>query len=249
MSVTLSKEKMSQISLRKDKVISLAKERGIFGEKAQVVLAIDISGSMGHLYRNGTVQRTLERIVPLALQFDDNGSLDVALFHNQGFLAEDCTLANLEGYVDDEIVRKYQFGGTSYAPVIKLIADKASSKKGVAAKLGGMFSSLMGKKEETKALPTYVVFITDGDNDDHSATERLIRELSGQPIFWQFVGIGSERFGFLDKLDNLSGREVDNAAFFKANDIDRMTDDQLYSELLKEFPGWIPQMRKLGKIA
>lgn len=240
---------MAAIDLRKTKVIDLAKKRGIFGEKAQVVLAIDISGSMTSLYRSGAIQRLLERIVPLALQFDDNGTLDVALFHNEGFLAADCTLKNLEGYVQTEILSKYSFGGTNYAPVMDMIIGNSSGKKSGLAKLGGMFASLMGKKEEPKGLPTYVVFITDGDNGDHRETERLVREASSLPIFWQFVGIGSERFAFLDKLDNLSGREIDNANFFKANDIDRMNDDELYDKLLTEFPGWLLEMRKRGKIA
>ena len=244
---------MAAIDLRKQKVIDLSKKRGIFGEKAQVALAIDISGSMSSEYRNGTVQRLLERIVPLALQFDDNGSLDVFLFHNQGFEAEPCTLKNLEGYVQNEILAKYSFGGTSYAPVIELIRGGATKKVGtVMKKLGGMFASLMGKKEEESAprqLPSYVIFVTDGDNDDHSTTERLMRDVSKEPLFWQFVGIGGAGFSFLEKLDDLSGREIDNASFFKARDIDRMSDDDLYDELLKEFPGWFLEMRKRGKIS
>ncbi len=244
MGIELSKEKVAQINLRKDKVIDLTKKLGIFGEKAQVFLVMD-------KFRDGLVQRILERIVPLALQFDDNATLDVVVFHNDAFEAVPCTLANLEGYVQKEILAKFNFGGTSYAPAIKLVRGGIANKvKGALKKLGGMFASLMGNKsEDTKQLPTYVIFVTDGDSGDHRETEQQIRDASNEPIFWQFVGIGGERFPFLEKLDDLTGREIDNASFFAVRNIDKMSDDDLYSKLLEEFPGWYKEMRQRGKIA
>ena len=59
-----------------------------------------------------------------------------------------------------------------------------------------------------------------------------------QKFFIQFIGIGSETFEFLDRLDNLTGRKIDNANFFKVSDIRKMTDDQLYSGLMNEYPSW-----------
>lgn len=257
-------KQMSVINLRKEKVINLAKERGIFGEKAQVALAIDVSGSMKSLYDNGTVQRVLERLIPIALQFDDNQSIDVFPFSDGGDEAGTLELSNLEGFAKTHIM-KYGWGGTNYSPVMELIRDNSpyGSRTTVAApaKKQGFFDRLFGgsQVEEPKAVtattptggkryPTYVIFITDGDNFDKPQTESLIRQLSSQPIFFQFVGIGSAGFHFLNKIDELSGREVDNAAFFVANDIDSMTDDTLYSELLKEFPGWFKEMQRRGKI-
>lgn len=70
---------MSQLDLRKQLVLDLKKEKGIDG-KAQVVVAMDYSGSMSQLYRNGAVQLLVERLFPLALGFDDNGTLDFYLF-------------------------------------------------------------------------------------------------------------------------------------------------------------------------
>lgn len=250
---------MSTIDLRKQKVIDLTKKRGIFGEKAQVVLALDISGSMEEEYRSGNVQNLLERIVPLALSFDDNATLDVFVFNDKGFEATPCTLKNLHGYVQREIMDKFSWGATSYAPVMKLIygegVEHLPKSVGVVEKISGLFSSFMGNKTdkkvinpEAKELAKYVIFVTDGDNSDHPQTENIVRHSSKDPIFWQFVGIGSCYFNFLEKLDNLSGRWIDNASFFKSRDIERMSDDDLYDKLLAEFPGWLLEMRKLGKI-
>lgn len=75
--INLSKEEsIKKISLRKDKVISLAKERDLSGVKSRVALALDFSGSMSSLFEDGTVQSIIERLIPLALNFDDNGELD-----------------------------------------------------------------------------------------------------------------------------------------------------------------------------
>ena len=99
------------------------------------------------------------------------------------------------------------------------------------------------KRTENKTTsanqPTYVLFLTDGDNGDHAKTEDALREASNEEIFWQFVGIGNAGFAFLEKLDNLSCRYIDNASFFQVNDLDSISDNDLYSRLLNEFPQWI----------
>lgn len=58
-------------------------------------------------------------------------------------------------------------------------------------------------------------------------------------IFYQFVGIGSENFRYLQKLDDLDGRDVDNTAFIKVSDFARLDDEQLYAKLLEQYPQWL----------
>lgn len=43
---------------------------------------MDYSGSMSNLFRNGSVQETVSRLLPIALRFDDNGELESWLFSN-----------------------------------------------------------------------------------------------------------------------------------------------------------------------
>lgn len=57
--------------------------------------------------------------------------------------------------------------------------------------LGGGFLGFGSKSVDVIDTPVYVIFITDGDNSDHYATEELIREYSAKGMFIQFVGIGS----------------------------------------------------------
>ena len=62
----------------------------------------------------------------------------------------------------------------------------------------------------------------------------------------QFVGIGKDDFPFLHKLDELSGRFIDNAGFIAVNDIDAIKDAELYDRLLNEFPQWLMKVREKG---
>lgn len=37
----------------------------------------------------------------------------------------------------------------------------------------------------------------------------------------------------------MEGRYIDNANFFSINDINTMSDDEIYAKLLEEFPTWL----------
>lgn len=220
--------KKSVISLDKS-IINLEKKSGFNfdGHRAKVAVVMDYSGSMGSLYRSGAVQRLLTRLMPLALRFDDNGELDVWLFHNSFIRTESMDLSNFESYVQENITSKgYKMGCTSYAPVLQdvlrkyFVEDAASSN-----------------------VPTFVVFITDGNNDDKRATNEIVKESSYKNIFIQFVGIGNERFDYLERLDDLSGRPVDNTGFIKVADMERLSDEQLFEMLLDQYPDWLRNKR------
>ena len=229
----LANEVMGKISLSKDKlnlekhvvnlskcVVNLSKKANIdLGDvKAKVIVALDYSGSMTSLYHNGTVQKTINRLVPLGLTFDDNGSIDMYLFESGYRKFEDITLNNYEDYVKEVINKsKYRMGGTSYAPVLNAIIKGDTEEK-----KGGFFSKLLGSKNKLEGTTgnetneiTFVLFITDGANSDEFETDRIIRESSkkGYKTFIQFIGIGDEQFRYLKKLDDLDGRELDNTGF------------------------------------
>ena len=250
-----------QINLRKKIVFDLKKKIGLENQKAQVVLCLDNSGSMDHLFRNGKVQTLIERLIPLGLTFDDNGEVDFYLFStNYNKIGETLTTSNLQGYINNKIYGKYNMGGTNYAPVIKAITEEMcahnhSIVENVLEKAIGFMSGLFGKKKTEVSVktnnpqePIYVIFVTDGDNSDHEETKKEVIKASHYGIFFQFVGIGSSSFNFLNELDTMEGRFIDNANFFSCNNIESETDDSLYAKLLGEFPSWITLARNKGLI-
>ena len=252
----LTNEVMGKISLSKDKenlkkhvvslskcVIDLSKKSNIdLGDiKAKVIVALDYSGSMSSLYRNGTVQNTINRLVPLGLTFDDNGSIDMYLFQNSYRKMKDITLNNYENYVEKVINKSgYDMGGTEYAPVLEAIVhtNTSESKSGL---LGKLFGSKNKSVDTNNNEITFVLFITDGANSDESRTDKIIRESSDPKLktFIQFVGIGNESFSYLRKLDDLSGRKVDNTGFSKMNDLQKASDEELYNNVLEQFAEWL----------
>ena len=157
---------------------------------------------------------------------------------------------NYKGYIQKYIIGKYQMGGTNYAPAINKITEDYNGAGGTSSG-GSFFGGLFGKSKPkvTKSSdPAFVIFITDGNNSDQQQARKAIQEASTYPIFFQFVGIGSAKFSFLEELDTMSGRFIDNANFFQANDIANMTDTQLYSNLMNEFPSWINEAKSKSLI-
>lgn len=248
------------IDLSKKAKIVLEK-KNLGGIQAEIVFAIDRSGSMDDEYRDGTVQELIGRLLAIGMNMDINKQIEVFQFDTTSRYVGTASADNHTNFVKNN--RMTANGGTKYAPVMKAIIDKngtplstgstsSESKKGL---LGGLF----GKKsiesapaaiQEIKPQqhPTFVFFITDGTNSDTGEAERVIRESSNQPIFWQFVGIGRESFDFLQKLDDLKGRYVDNADFFKIQDIKKISDEELYEKLLTEFPDWLKEVKSKGML-
>ena len=75
-----------------------------------------------------------------------------------------------------------------------------------------------------------------------------MKEASKYPVFWQFVGIGNDRFEYLEKLDDMGGRFMDNADFFQIRDIVSISDNELYTKLLTEYPSWLTEAKQKGII-
>lgn len=231
--VNLSKDKDKLekhiVSLSKS-VVNLSKQSGIdIGEhKARVVVVLDYSGSMNRMYKDGTVQETLDRLVPFGLMFDDNGEIDVYRFEYESKELKPLTIDNYDTYVQDVIKPNWgDMGGTKYAPVLKDINSKYFKK------------SLFGKVKDSS--PVFVIFITDGDNSDKGDTNKIVVETAKNNMFIQFIGIGNESFSYLQKLDDLSGRECDNTGFVKFSDIRKLSDDELYNKVLEQYPDWLKE--------
>lgn len=189
---------------------------------ARVALAMDYSGSMSGMFSNGAVQDVITRLLPIALKFDDNGELESWLFSEDYERLKPVTINNYENYVKKVMLNaKMYMGGTGYAPVLKDMVKYY-------------------KVKEPSTTPAFIIFITDGDNWDEAETNEVIRELSNYNMFVQFVGIGNaSSFTYLKELDNLAGRKHDNTGFIAVKDMNKMDDQELYNEMLRQYNDWL----------
>lgn len=250
----LEKQAPKILNLAKKAKISLEKA-GMQHHDARVALCLDISGSMHGLYKSGKMQEFAERILALATRFDDDGAIDIFLFGKGAYHAEELTVDNFAGFVN-RLTKKYPLeGGTYYGKVMKIIREYYFGE------------AALRKTPLPRALPTYVMFVTDGSTFDTEETRSHIQYSSYEPIFWQFMAIGESKkdikkrgiggwlqsivssdFAFLEELDQMQGRFLDNANFFSVVDPAQITDEQLYDLLLEEYPGWIKQAAEKGLI-
>ena len=215
------------------KLISLVKPLKVQLEKrnlqdvvARVALILDISGSMVDSYMNGTVQEIVNKILPVAVQFDDDGELDFWYYGSECERRPSVNMRNYESAVPadwENLMSKLGYGNEEPTVMREVIAEYESS-----------------------TLPAYVVFVTDGGIYTTDKIKRLLIDASYLPIFWQFVGVSGSGYGVLENLDNMTGRYVDNANFFALDDFRRVPNEELYSRLLNEFPAWLKACKSNG---
>jgi stress response protein SCP2 len=215
------------VSLAKPLKVSLEKHN-LTDTIARVALTLDISGSMTNSYGNGTVQKIVNKMLPIAVQFDDDGELDFWYYGSSPKRMPSVNIGNYQGAVPrnwQKVMASLGYGNNE-CKVMQQIIDEY-------------------KKSE---LPAYVIFITDGGVGNANGIKRLLTEASHYPIFWQFVGISGSNYGVLKDLDSMSGRYVDNANFFALDDFNKVSNSDLYDRLLTEFPQWLREVKGKGMI-
>lgn len=107
--------KKAKIVLDKKKLVEV---------KAEIVVAIDRSGSMYRLYSDGTVQNLVERLLGIGMNMDANKEIDVFQFNQGSKYIGVATEENHANFVRDK--KMSADGGTNYAPVMKEIIAKYS---------------------------------------------------------------------------------------------------------------------------
>ncbi len=217
------------------KVKFVLEKKQIANITAMVSLVLDISGSMKNNYERGIVQEFFQRTLPVALNFDDNGELDVFVFSSGKMHAQispSATRANYDSYVQKEILNNRgieKWGGTDYAPVTEALLKEY----GFLTKKGGFFG--MGGQEvlqasSKKGFPAICYFITDGENSDQTETYQLLKKCqeAHSNIYFLFIGIGREAFRFLKRVAD----DFDNTGFLAIEDLGKSASDEAFHESL-----------------
>ena len=210
------------LDLTKKSLISLEKNQ-LIGVRARVALVLDYSGSMLGQYRRGDVQKVVNRLMPLAIHFDDDGSFECWAFAQKTTQLDDVTLNNVNDFINttQRGWKNWQVGAryNEEIPAIEAVIDYYQRFK--------------------DKTPTYVLFISDGGVGNRRQMQKVLTKAAELPIFWQFVGVDGRDYGALEKLDEMSGRIVDNCNFFSLDRIESVSDERLYELLLEEFPDWL----------
>lgn len=233
------------INLAKKTLISM-KKSGFdpVDQLVRVALCLDFSGSMRKMLSDGTVTKIVKKCLAQSIILDDNGEIEVFGFGTDAKYLCSVNVANYNKFCEQLQVEKPNFGQTNYNRALEEIIK---------------FYDATGYD-----LPVLVIFVTDGNTANKRLTTQIIKDSSTKPIFWQFVGIGKDNydptldmtildklkknteFKYLVKLDELSGRKIDNAGFFAVHDPNLVSDEKIYDSINHEFPEWLEAAKKIN---
>lgn len=230
----LSLEKRQKLDMRKREVAKVLLDKGAPGVRARVVLVIDKTGSMNREYSSKRIHEVVERMVPIAVQVDDDGKLEPYLYAKSFARLPDIVVHEVEAWSSTYLHLNGTHGGIDYGRI-----------GGVNDELPVM-NEIIDSLVPGAAVPTLVLFFTDGGFTQKQKIADLMKSASALPAFWQFVGLGKANYGVLERLDTMSGRRVDNAGFFSVDDISKVTDAELYRRMLSEFPDWLKAAKNAG---
>ena len=230
----VSLEKRQELDLRTREVHKVLLEKGAATQRARVVLVVDKTGSMAELYRTRIIHRVVDRMVPVAVQLDDDGALEVYLYARSYMRLPDLHVADLDHYAETHLHLKGIVNGVDYNAI------------GHGNDEIPIMTAVLDDIRPDDPVPTLVLFFTDGGFAKRQEIADLVSKASHRPAFWQFVGLGKAKYGVLERLDEMPGRVVDNVGFFALDDVDRVDDGELYRRLLGEFPDWLRAARAAG---
>lgn len=266
---------LDKISVQAPGLLSLAKSAhhavglsGLNGQKAKVAVALDFSYSMRREYQSGAMQRLVEKALALATQLDDDGAIDFFVFDSKAAYLGEITINDFAGSVD-RLTAGRSMGSTNYADMFLTLRDHfgfaasggpaarpalaASSRKGIfgflkAQPVPAVPAGNTVIPRSPADVPVYALFLTDGAPDNKSKAVSALTEVSAAPIFWKFLSIGNQPIAFLETLDNLENRSVDNANYHAIGDVDAISDADLFEKMLDEYPDWLKEVRSKGFI-
>ncbi len=238
--VNTSKVPLEKVMLEKaPKLVNLAKKATVSLEKrqlqqltAKVALVLDATGSMNRQYKEGRVQEVVNRLLPLAVSFDDDQALDCWAFGEHcSYLGE----VGLNNYAD--FINTVQGGWRKWE-----LGARTNNEAGVMKAVTDFYQN------DGLNVPVYVLFISDGGVRDTRGITKIMTNAAKLPMFWQFVGLGGRSYGILKDLDNMTGRLLDNCSFFELDDLDDISEEALYENMLEEFPSWLKEAREIGLV-
>jgi hypothetical protein len=230
----LSLAKREKLDLRKREVTKVLLTKGTPAAQARVVLVLDKTGSMRRAYSTGVVSRVVERMVPVAATLDDDGALECYLYARRFAKLPDVHADTVTEWSEQYLHLSGHHGGIDYDDL------------GAANDEPPILREIITGLRRGAAMPTLVLFFTDGGFGQRREITALITKAAGLPAFFQFVGVDRANYGLLERLDDLAGREVDNVGFFALDDVDAVSDAELYTRLLGEFPDWLRAARSAG---
>ncbi|MFD3525771.1 VWA domain-containing protein [Streptomyces sp. NPDC058653] len=237
-----------RLSLRKEQVAVSLDKHGVTGVVARVILVLDASGSMTNLYARGVVKNVAERMAAVAALLDDDGEMQAWTFATNPARLPDLVIGELPEWLRLHVrVGQMSLFGRKKPPKGLVSGQVDMRAVGFQNEEQKVIADVRAYvRDNPVPAPTLVLFFSDGGVYRDGEIEQQLRAAVEEPIFWQFVGLGRANYGVLQRFDTMAGRRVDNVGFFAVDDIESVSDPELYDRLLSEFPSWLRDAKRAG---
>ncbi len=193
--------------------------------KARVALVLDKTGSMSAEYSTGQVQKILNKTLPIAFELNNEKKLDVWAFDSVSYRLPQANEKGYKTYIEREVMQKFNNKISGWNKETVVMRDVIKKYY----------------EEDKTKIPVYIIFISDGgvmDDKGEDSIEFLLKNNIDKQIFWQFVGIGRSSYGILENLT------TNNSDFFWYDDIEKIKDEKLYSDIINnKFTKWYKNLK------
>ncbi len=176
----LEKDAPHLVSLVKPLKLSLEKRR-LQDVVARVALVLDATGSMRQQYSKGCVQTIVDRILPLAIHFDDDGEFDTWAYALEQKALTPVSGKNVRDYV--------QLEWNGWKHWMKALSGRNNEPVVIREVI---------EHYRHSRLPAYVIFITDGGVAHAREIERLMVEASRLPSSGSSWASAARTMGYLN---------------------------------------------------
>ncbi|MFJ2958444.1 VWA domain-containing protein [Streptomyces sp. NPDC087270] len=192
---------------------------GAADRRAAVYLILDHDWAMAELYESFAVQAFAERVLALAVNLDDDGTVPVIFSSgNEPFMAE-IRLDNYRGRIG-QLHTQVDWGWGN---------------------VGAAMRAAVNHYQESGATdPAFVIVQVGDDPWDKSEFRALLQNTAGLGVFWLFVGFGRGKLAFYKNLHASTSAGFTNVSFYEAGrNPGAVPGEKFYADLVEAFGTWI----------
>ncbi|WP_443060873.1 VWA domain-containing protein [Streptomyces sp. NBC_00448] len=192
---------------------------GAADRRAAVYLILDHDWAMEELYESFAVQAFAERVLALAVNLDDDGTVPVIFSSGNEPFMEEIRLDNYHGRIG-QLHTQVAWGWGN---------------------VGAAMRAAVNHYQESGATdPAFVIVQVGDDPWDKPEFRALLQNTAGLGVFWLFVGFGRGKLAFYKNLHASTSAGFTNVSFYEAGrNPGAVPGEKFYADLVEAFGTWI----------
>ena len=192
---------------------------GAADQRAAVYLILDHDWAMKELYESFAVQAFAERVLALAVNLDDDGTVPVIFSSGNEPFMEEIRLDNYRGRIG-QLHTQVDWGWGNVGSAMRAAVDHY--------------------QESGAGDPAFVIVQVGDEPWDKSEFRSLLQNTASLGVFWLFVGFGRGKLAFFKNLNASTAARFTNVAFYEASkNPGAVPGEKFYVGLVDAFGAWM----------